>query len=118
MGIGPALFLTHKDRNMNRTNMGEKRRCLSCNTAFFDLNRTKIACPKCNAAFQVIEPVRSSARSAGAFNGRPKWPSPSLNISTVSEPRELLNENATPQIVAPEIEGGEYPEPAETKNNL
>jgi hypothetical protein len=101
---------------MKRTKMGEKRRCLSCNTAFFDLNRTKITCPKCNTAFQVIEPVRSSARSAGAFNGRSRWPAPSLDISAVTEAPEILNESATTQIIAPDTQDGEYLKPEERQN--
>ncbi len=72
--------------------MGEKRRCLSCGTAFFDLNRAKIVCPKCAAVFQIIEPVRSSVRSAGAFNGRSKWPTPPLDISSLAPVSEIVIE--------------------------
>ena len=39
-----------------------KRRCLTCATAFYDLNRLPIVCPKCAAAFQVVEVLRSAAR--------------------------------------------------------
>jgi hypothetical protein len=74
---------------MIREKMGEKRRCLSCNTAFFDLKRTKIVCPKCAAVYQVVEPVRSSARSAGAFNGRSRWPTPPLDVSSVGVASEI-----------------------------
>ncbi len=45
---------------MVKAGMGEKRRCLSCCTPFFDLNRTPIVCPKCAAVFQVVQIVRSS----------------------------------------------------------
>ncbi len=33
---------------MNNTNKGDKHICSNCGTRFFDLNRTKIFCPKCN----------------------------------------------------------------------
>ena len=39
--------------------MGAKRRCLTCSAAFFDLNRSPILCPKCGAAFQIVELPRN-----------------------------------------------------------
>jgi uncharacterized protein (TIGR02300 family) len=45
-----------------RAELGEKRRCLSCHAAFFDLNHKQIVCPKCNAVFQVVELPRSAPR--------------------------------------------------------
>ena len=51
---------------MARTELGVKRRCLSCTTAFFDLNRNPILCPKCSAVFQVIELAYSSPRTPRA----------------------------------------------------
>jgi uncharacterized protein (TIGR02300 family) len=47
---------------MAKAELGLKRRCLSCNTPFFDLNRVPIVCPKCAAAFQVVEIAHSAAR--------------------------------------------------------
>jgi uncharacterized protein (TIGR02300 family) len=47
-----------------RPQLGVKRRCLTCTAAFFDLNRTPIACPKCGAAFKVVEIAHS--RPVGA----------------------------------------------------
>jgi hypothetical protein len=42
---------------------GSKRRCLSCASAFFDLARTPIICPKCGAEFKVVELPRSRPMS-------------------------------------------------------
>jgi uncharacterized protein (TIGR02300 family) len=50
-----------------KAELGTKRRCLNCATSFFDLDRTPILCPKCGAAFQIVEYARS----------RPRW-TPSL----------------------------------------
>ncbi|MBI5311609.1 MAG: TIGR02300 family protein [Methylocystis sp.] len=47
---------------MAKAELGVKRRCLTCATAFYDLNRLPIVCPKCAAAFQVVEVLRSAAR--------------------------------------------------------
>lgn len=47
---------------MVKAELGVKRRCLTCATAFYDLNRMPIVCPKCAAAFQVVEVLRSAAR--------------------------------------------------------
>jgi uncharacterized protein (TIGR02300 family) len=68
---------------MTRARMGEKRRCLSCNTAFFDLNRSPIICPKCAEVFQLIEPVRSSVGRSRAFQNRGRWTTPLSEPSTL-----------------------------------
>ncbi len=47
---------------MVKAELGVKRRCLSCSKAFFDLNRTPIACPTCKAVFQVVEYAHSMPR--------------------------------------------------------
>ncbi|PPD43565.1 MAG: TIGR02300 family protein [Methylocystis sp.] len=49
---------------MAKAELGEKRRCLTCSTAFFDLKRSPVVCPKCAAVFQVIEQARSSMKYA------------------------------------------------------
>ena len=36
---------------MTKLELGMKRRCNSCGTKFFDLNRDPIVCPKCMAVF-------------------------------------------------------------------
>lgn len=43
-------------------NRGLKRRCASCGTAFYDLNRTPVICPKCQSAYVAVQrlPVRAS----------------------------------------------------------
>lgn len=92
---------------MNREKMGEKRRCLSCNTAFFDLNRTKINCPKCAAVFQVIEPIRSSARHAGTFNSRSKWPKPPADVGSSEAHAAIINSDAADN-VAIEIQSDDH----------
>jgi len=33
--------------------LGEKRRCLSCETKFYDLNKDPAICPKCGVVFEV-----------------------------------------------------------------
>ena len=63
---------------MIKAERGEKRRCLACNTAFFDFNRAPIVCPKCEEIFVVVEPAHSSPRRAGGFPNGAKWRSPPL----------------------------------------
>jgi uncharacterized protein (TIGR02300 family) len=76
---------------MARAEMGEKRRCLSCNTAFFDLERAPVICPKCAQVFQVVEPVRSSLGKPGSFQSRARVRFPSAE-STVDSPAKDENE--------------------------
>ena len=52
---------------MTKAERGAKHRCLACSTAFFDLNRAPIVCPKCDEVFQVVELAHSAPRSARAF---------------------------------------------------
>ena len=40
---------------MAKPEWGSKRQCRSCGTRFYDLNRESVACPKCDAAFEVAE---------------------------------------------------------------
>ncbi|MGA3063631.1 TIGR02300 family protein [Rhodoblastus sp.] len=44
---------------MTKAELGVKRRCLSCNKPFFDLNRAPIVCPSCDAVFQAVEMAHS-----------------------------------------------------------
>ena len=47
---------------MTKAELGVKRRCLSCNKPFFDLNRVPIVCPSCEAVFQLVEKAHSPQR--------------------------------------------------------
>ena len=38
---------------MNNPKWGVKRQCLECGEHFYDLKKTKIVCPKCDAPFKV-----------------------------------------------------------------
>lgn len=81
---------------MAKAELGTKRRCLSCAAPFFDLDRTPIVCPKCGAAFQIIEYARS----------RPKWtPSAPFKKPGVAEP-------AASNVVEPELVDAEEEEDA------
>ncbi len=43
---------------MAKPELGEKRRCLSCETKFYDLNKEPPVCPKCNAVFELQTPEK------------------------------------------------------------
>lgn len=47
---------------MTNPELGARRRCLTCNAAFFDLNRAPILCPKCSAVFTPVEIAHSPPR--------------------------------------------------------
>ena len=53
---------SRRDQEMAKAELGVKRRCLSCTAAFFDLNKSPILCPKCEAVFQVVEIAHSLPR--------------------------------------------------------
>jgi uncharacterized protein (TIGR02300 family) len=56
---------------VTKLELGMKRRCNSCNTKFFDLNKDPIVCPKCLAVFAPPQPDPVPSRRAP---GRQAWP--------------------------------------------
>jgi uncharacterized protein (TIGR02300 family) len=101
---------------MTKAERGEKHRCLACNTAFFDLNRTPIVCPKCDEIFQVVEPAHSPPRRAGGFPNGTRWRSPPLEAPVQEVDAESEGHESEEDIVpassddeVPEV-GDEIPE--------
>lgn len=45
-----------------KAELGVKRRCLSCEAAFYDLNRSPIVCVKCGVVFHPVEFARLPPR--------------------------------------------------------
>jgi uncharacterized protein (TIGR02300 family) len=48
---------------MTNPGLGQKRRCLECEAAFYDLNRDPITCPKCGAVHQPVARLKSDGRT-------------------------------------------------------
>jgi uncharacterized protein (TIGR02300 family) len=46
--------------------LGTKRLCAHCGAKFYDLNHTPIACPKCGAAFEVVQVASRGGRGEAA----------------------------------------------------
>ncbi|GEO81075.1 FYDLN acid domain-containing protein [Pararhodospirillum oryzae] len=44
---------------MSKPEWGIKRTCTSCGTRFYDMRRTPIVCPKCDAVLEVDTPVKA-----------------------------------------------------------
>ena len=93
---------------MTKAERGEKRRCLACNAAFFDLNRAPIVCPKCAELFHVVEPLRSSPRGAGFASGA-RWRSPPRE-EPVHEISSEDDGQSVEEDVAPESSDDDIPE--------
>ena len=51
---------------MSKPEWGVKRTCQSCGARFYDLTRSPIICPKCNATVEPEVAFRSSRRNAAA----------------------------------------------------
>jgi uncharacterized protein (TIGR02300 family) len=101
---------------MTKAERGAKHRCLACNTAFFDLNRAPIVCPKCDEIFQVVELAHSAPRTLGAFPSGARWRPPPLEapvqeVDAESEPVESEEDEApaASDEEVPEV-GDEIPE--------
>ncbi len=101
---------------MTKAERGAKHRCLACSTAFFDLNRAPIVCPKCDEVFQVVELAHSAPRSARAYLNGARWRAPPLETpvqasDAESEPVESEEDEpaAASEEEVPEV-GDEIPE--------
>jgi uncharacterized protein (TIGR02300 family) len=57
---------------MSKPARGTKRVCPSCGARFYDLGRSPITCPVCEAVYQISPPSRRSERAAPAPAEKPK----------------------------------------------
>jgi uncharacterized protein (TIGR02300 family) len=57
---------------MSKPARGIKRVCQSCGTRFYDLGRTPIVCPSCQAVYQVTQPTSRRGERAPAPEIREK----------------------------------------------
>ena len=57
---------------MSKPVRGIKRVCQSCGTRFYDLGRTPIVCPSCQAVYQVTQPTSRRGERAPAPEVREK----------------------------------------------
>jgi uncharacterized protein (TIGR02300 family) len=61
-----------RGEEMSKPAKGTKRVCASCGARFYDLNRTPIVCPVCQAVYQVAPPpTRRGAERAAPVEVRP-----------------------------------------------
>lgn len=51
---------------MAKPEWGTKQQCRKCGARFYDLNRTPVACPKCQAELEAEEKSRPSPKRPGA----------------------------------------------------
>jgi uncharacterized protein (TIGR02300 family) len=62
---------------------GTKRRCAECEAAFYDMQRTPIACPKCGAVHRPVVLLKADGRPPRKNRTRPPAP-----LQTVRDPAE------------------------------
>jgi uncharacterized protein (TIGR02300 family) len=75
---------------VTKPELGTKRRCSSCETKFFDLNKDPIICPKCSAVFEPPQPDPVLSRRAP---GRQAWPAKKPTVPDV--PNEFVSLGGT-----------------------
>lgn len=73
---------------MNKPKWGEKRQCQECGAHFYDLKRSKVVCPKCNAPH--TSDAQPKARRAIATPAKADVPAP---VVDVVEKRKDTEEN-------------------------
>jgi uncharacterized protein (TIGR02300 family) len=72
---------------MSKPARGIKRVCQSCGTRFYDLGRTPIVCPSCQAVYQVTQPTSRRGERAPAPEVREKEP----EVETVALEPETIS---------------------------
>jgi len=75
---------------MSNPGLGQKRRCLECEAAFYDLNRDPITCPKCGAVHQPpVARLKSDGRTPPKGRVPPKrQPAPVLEPAVAVAPAD------------------------------
>ena len=71
---------------MSKPARGSKRVCQSCGARFYDLGRTPIVCPSCQAVYQVTQPTSRRAERAPVPEVRAKV---EPAVETVAEPETI-----------------------------
>jgi uncharacterized protein (TIGR02300 family) len=70
--------------------LGTKRLCGSCGAKFYDLNKSPIVCPKCEATFEVVAPVAPRGRGSEAMAAAAAAHAPSPEAKTeLPQPAEV-----------------------------
>ena len=56
---------------MTKPELGTKRLCAGCNAKFYDLHKTPIVCPACQAVFELPKPTPVRGRRAAEAAAAP-----------------------------------------------
>jgi len=88
---------------MSKPARGTKRVCPSCGARFYDLNRSPITCPVCQAIYQVTQPSSRRGERAQPFEARkvveePEADAPVLGTADVISLEEVEEAGAEPAI--------------------
>jgi uncharacterized protein (TIGR02300 family) len=88
---------------MSKPARGTKRVCPSCGARFYDLNRSPITCPVCQAIYQVTQPASRRGERAQPVEARkvvqePEADAPVLGTADVISLEEVEESGAEPAI--------------------
>ncbi len=61
--FNPIRAIKRKAPIVAKPELGEKRRCLSCETKYYDLNKVPIVCPKCSAVFELVAQTKPEPKA-------------------------------------------------------
>jgi len=76
---------------MSKPARGTKRVCLSCGARFYDLGRSPITCPVCQAAYQITPPSSRRAERAAPVEKKPPKPEVEDKILPVVAGAEVIS---------------------------
>src|ERR1700693_895849 len=104
--MGSEMQAQHRGASMSKPAKGTKRVCASCGARFYDLSRTPIICPVCQAIYQVTPPPTRRGERAPAPEVRAKVVEPELEVVTLEPDTISLEEVVEAEEDVP-IEGDE-----------
>ena len=82
---------------------GLKRICMECGARFYDLGKTPIICPACDAEFTGEVKVKGRRGRAAAEEATPAKPAPETKADEVEEDEDIADINADDDIVSLDV---------------
>ena len=94
---------------MAKAELGTKRLCANCGAKFYDLSKSPIHCPKCDAVYEIVQVVSRSRPEAAPVVPRPA----PVEEVVVPEPQEIETvslEEADAEVAGDKKPAGTEPE--------
>lgn len=87
---------------MTKPELGTKRACAGCNARFYDLHKTPIVCPTCQAIYVIVKPP--PPRNRRPVEPMPVTIAPSSPTDAIAGDDIIDNDEAVEEVVDDEVD--------------